>query len=41
MIFGGKNVKKTDEKEVRIKLRSIIYEVDASLFSDDDEDGLL
>lgn len=39
MIFGGKNVKKTDEKEVRIKLRSVIYEVDASLFSDDDEDG--
>ena len=32
-------MKKTDEKEVRIKLRSTIYEVEASLFSDDYDNG--
>lgn len=31
-------MKKTDEKEVRIKLKSTIYEVDASLFGDEGEE---
>lgn len=31
-------MKKTDEKEVRIKLKSTIYEVEASLFGDEGEE---
>ena len=41
MIFGGAHVKIFDEKDVRIKLRSTIYEVEASLFSDEDSEGPL
>ena len=32
-------MKKTDEKDVRIKLQSTIYEVEASLFSDEEDEG--
>lgn len=33
------NINSKNEKEVRIKLRSIIYEVEASLFSDEQDEG--
>ena len=39
MIFGGVAVTNINEKEVRIKLRSTIYEIEASLFSDEEDEG--